>query len=575
MPSIREFAIDDRVWRIEGLGAVQRTSHGLVIEVYLTPNSLRELTAKPYPIPERKRVQISIGQLPYLRAGAHWHKGQLQLQKTGVRQILRNVAVQGSKIRLVKLGDSLEVMPGEKAGQHWLIPPFKYRFPKAMYEAPCMAIEHDGDPYGILLPAIEAIRFYYAPSTDLAHVMFNGALQQDRRHVIDPDYSGPSDGTSGRMVVALRQWLADADAWIIGRILGDSRAFSGSARIHESLMTAGANGQRAFPLCGLPFEGSVDWTVRAVDIASSSATKSRWLILELEKCTAPFPFDELEVIRDNDNRKGDPHKDIPDDEKRSAWTGRVSRLNGEEGELQSDEAPRADVQAAMLEEIGQRFEAIRGKKIIKSTKQSCRYKSGQLRLADAMATDLLGTEQGTYAEAHANPAEIEWDPIDAEAAPRARAKGLAASFETLERVIDAMNLVAGVRAEVRLSKGLALVPKEYPERKGDWAWLDARRRRRREVMVVDVVAHGRRACIVECELRLTETCATGILLSRDEEPISDNELHQVLRSHAKVRGVWKNTSGSSRLQVKSLKHAQSTHEARAEAILQRIGSAPP
>lgn len=572
IPSIREFPDDGREWRIEGLGAVERTAHELTIEVCLTPHSVRELIADSSSIPERRHVSIGIGQLPYLSIGSHWRNKQLQSRTTGIRRVLKDVAVRDDTTQLVRLCHSFGPIPGKARGQLWLVPPFKYPFPKALYDSQCIAIAHDGDPHGIILPVAEAIRFYYAPSTDLAHVMFGGALQQDRRHVIDPDYSGPTDATNKRMVVALRQWLADADAWIIGRILGDEHAASGSARIHESLMMAGANRQRAFPKCGLPFEGSADWTVRAVDVAPIGAVKSRWLILELEKCTGPFPYEELEVMRDNDSRRGDPLKDISDEEKRPAWVQPARRADERIGELQSDEAPRADVHAAVLAELGRRFGAIEGKNIIKTAKESCPYKSGQLHLPDTVAAALLGTGQGTYGDSQVNPAEIEWNPDETETSTRVRAKGLAASFEALERVMDAMNQITGVRAQMRSSKGLALIPKEYPDRKGDWAWLDAGRHHRRGVMIIDIVAWGGRACVVECELRPTETCATGILLSGDGASISDNELHQVLRSHAKVRGVWKNTRGSSRLQVKSLKHAQSTHEARAEAILQRIGS---
>ncbi|WP_152625012.1 hypothetical protein [Xanthomonas albilineans] len=575
MPSIREFATDNRDWRIEGLGAIERNEHGLVIEVFLTPNSLRELTTEPYPMPERRRVLVSVGQLPYLRVGSHWQNGKLKPQMTGVRRVLRNVSIRSDKVRIVRLGDTLGPPSDKKAGQRWLVPPFRYRYPTAMYDARCLAIEHDGDPYGILLPTVEAIRFYYAPSTDLAHVMFSGALQHNRPHVIDTDYSGPADDVKNRMVVALRQWLADTDAWVIGRILGDPHAASGSARIHESLIIAGANMQRAFPECGLPFEGNADWTVQTVDIAPSRASNSRWLILELEKCTGPFPYEELEVMRDNDNRQGDPLKDIPDVEKRPAWAKPMRRADESTGELQSEEAPRADVQAKVFADPGQRFEAIKDKKIIKTAKESCNYKSGQLRLPDAVVAALLGTGRGTYGGSQVNPAEIEWNPGEAETATRVRTKGLAASFEALERVVAAMNEVAGVRAEVRSAKGLAMVPRGYPERRGDWAWLDSKKRQRRGVVIVDVVAQGRRACVIECELRPTETRATGILLSVEGGLISDGELHQVLRSHVKVRGVWKSTAGTSSIHVKSLKHTQSTPSARADAILHRIESSCP
>lgn len=571
-PPIQEFPDDGRTWRIEGLGAVTRTEHEPTIQVHLTPDSLFKLTSKPYPTPERKQAWIGIGQLPYLKTGSHWRNKLLQSAEAGNRRVLRGITVTEDKTQLVRFGHSFGRIEGKKTGQNWLIPPFRYPFPRELSDSYCIAIEHDGDPYGILLPVAEAIRFYYAASTDLAHVMFNGALQLHQGHVIDPEFSGPADATSKRMVVALRRWLADADAWIIGRILGDTHAAAGAARIYESLLKAGANSQQAFPVCGLPFEGDADWTGRVIDVSPPGRDPEhrRWLILNLERCTGPFPYEELEVIRDNDNRKGDPLTDLPDEEKGPAWTHPTRRTEDQTGKLQSAEPPRADVQAAVFMEPDARFTAIEGKKIIKTAKEQCHYKSGQLFVPEAVASALLGTGQGTYAGSEVNPAEVEWTPEAEEKESRTRAKALPASFEGLEQVVAALNQTSGVHAEFRFSKSLAVLPKEYPDRKGDWAWLDAKRHLRRRIMIVDVVAFDRHVCIVECELREKESCATGILISRYDAPISDNELHYALRSHATARGVWKNTDGGPSVLVESLKHTQSTYAVRAEVILGRI-----
>jgi hypothetical protein len=37
-----------------------------------------------------------------------------------------------------------------------------------------LAIEQDGDPFGVLVPTAEIVRFYYAPSTRLAQALFWG-----------------------------------------------------------------------------------------------------------------------------------------------------------------------------------------------------------------------------------------------------------------------------------------------------------------------------------------------------------------------------------------------------------------
>ena len=69
------------------------------------------------------------------------------------------------------------------------------------------------------------------------------------------------------------------------------------------------------PETNFPFQGKTDWAARCLSFTSGG--KVRTLILELLRCTAPFPFSNLVVIRDNDGRRASPETDLPESNKTS------------------------------------------------------------------------------------------------------------------------------------------------------------------------------------------------------------------------------------------------------------------
>ncbi|AXI83073.1 hypothetical protein FUT69_01050 [Xylella taiwanensis] len=46
----------------------------------------------------------------------------------------------------------------------------------------------------------------------------------------------------------------------------------------------------------------------------------------MNKCRAAFLFDALQLVCDNDAPTADPESDVPDDEKRPAWTAALDWL---------------------------------------------------------------------------------------------------------------------------------------------------------------------------------------------------------------------------------------------------------
>lgn len=558
IPPIREFPKDDRHWRIDWLGAVERTSSEALIEVFLSPVKSGILWPR-----EQKhfdndtvRVQIGVGQLPFLAIGSIWRNGAKQEQSAGYPASLSSIRIGSDTVRLVDASTKL-------ATDRWMIPPFEHRLLKSTWSSKCLVIEHEGDPFGILVPVTEAIRFYYAVSTDLAHVIFNGALQLHRNSVIDTALSGMLSDRD-RMVLKLRQWLADDDGWIIGRALADAVAGAGMARVYDSLVRSSANARSAFPECGLPFEGYTRWDIRGIPLKPEGHTGSRWLVFEIRQCAAPFPFDELEVIRDNDGRRGNPETDLPEEEKRPAWAGPLRKPEpAPDGELKSGEPPDAAQQRLQIPYARERFEALFGKSVIKTLKDRCRYKSSSFR--EDMLVDSLATGDGVAGQEDVGPAKVEWR----REAEIQRRKALPASFEVMLAVVEALNAMPGVCANVRPSAPeIAHLPLSKPSRMQQWSYLDFKSKLWRQVMAVDIAYGERHASLIEFEARPSEQFAAGLLVSHSSEPISNAALARLFRLLVSGRGVWSSVPAQSGIQLIRLKHTRPSATEFATAVVQ-------
>lgn len=556
-PPIKEFPKDGRDWRIDWLGAVERTPSEALIEVFLSPvrSGIRWPREQKHFDTDTVRVRIGVGQLPFLAIGSIWRNGAKQQQSAGYPGSLQDIRIRSDSVRLVNAGAKL-------ATDRWLIPPFEHRLRKETWLSQCLAIEHKGDPFGVLLPVAEAIRFYYAVSTDLAHITFSGALRLDRDSVIDSSMSGMLRDHD-RMVLKLRKWVADDDGWIIGRVLGDPLADAGMARVYDSLMRTTANADRAFPECGLPFEGGTRWEFRGIPLRGEGRAPNRWLIFEITRCGGPFPYEELEVIRDNDNRKGDPERDLPEEEKRPAWAGapRTPDPSGE-SELRSGAQTDVTLQRIQIQSTHERFDALFGKSVIKSLKDQCRYKSASFR--ENVSVDALGTGDTAAGQHEVGPAEVEW----AREAEIQRRRGLSASFEAMLAVMQALNAVPGVRATVRSSlPEIACLPPSKPSRHKQWSYLDFKSKRWRQVLVVDIVCGDLHASLIEFEARESEQFVAGLLVPRHPQPISNSALANILKQLVSARGVWANVLTQSWVQLIRLKHTRPSPSEFAAAIV--------
>lgn len=285
IPAIKEFPKDGRIWRLDWFGAVER-NYDIPTEPYVQVviSPLRQ-GATDYASNnsvvhnDRKTILIGVGQLPLLSIGSLWQEGHCLPDRAGKTTTFEDLEISD---------DTTRVVPANlvEEGQQ-LIPFSAHRIGGAGMGSKCIAISWKGDPYGVLIPMSEIVRFYYATSTDLAHALFSGAFRHDLHSLINTEKSGYVQAEDN-CVLKLRQHLEDEDGWIIGRILTSKEAWHGATLLHDTLMKESANHRRVHMETTFPFSGATNLTVHFKPIMSMG--RWRHLVFAIDCCTAPFPF---------------------------------------------------------------------------------------------------------------------------------------------------------------------------------------------------------------------------------------------------------------------------------------------
>ena len=172
--AIDGFPDDDRLWRIEWIGGVGYNTSvpsEPQIDVSLAqlpkgeknPLSARARSSQV----EKRTVKIGVGLLPYIWVGSVWQKRRPVM--TNLAAYRSRVSIDTTSFRMVALGMATSL---DNA-----IPRSSYLF-GASWPHVCRtllaAVEQNGDPYAVMVPTAEIIRFYYGPSTRLAQALFWG-----------------------------------------------------------------------------------------------------------------------------------------------------------------------------------------------------------------------------------------------------------------------------------------------------------------------------------------------------------------------------------------------------------------
>lgn len=564
IPKIDEFPSDGRFWRVDWLGALEPNPEITTepfIQVLITPftSSPHQLRAKKLSSiratnPEQQRViRLGIGQLPLIEIGSIWKDGIRQEIMAGVSESFRNLEINSQTVNIISAG--------HKENGQSIIPYSHYRLGVAA-GSKVVAIERDGDPYAILIPAMELIRFYYAVSTELSQAIFSGAFQHSRGDIIHESRTWYRE-SDDRVFLGLRQKITDEEGWVVARILRSPFAAKACRGIYDELLKRAISKKFINVSAGFPFEGSTNLKARIKPIPAENGSW-RSLILSLEHCSEPMPYSELTIIRDNDGNLASPETDNPEEDKMPYIRGSYGGDESDGKNIQSEMDTNANLSDVKLTLPTDRFTALTGRKPDKPTKEQCEYRSAGLS-SKSFEVDALGTGKGGYGQA-----ENKVQRVSVVVSHSEKKKAAAPSFELFRDAIESLASYPGVYAEIRLvSLSLAQLPLTKYARRAQWAYLDSKTKTRRSVIIADICFGECWFCLIEFQLRESESRAM-CLLSSGNKKLLDEELYRILIKCSEVEGVWKNINA--RVELFPLNHTWEDYKGLAKKLALKVRS---
>ncbi|AUU23758.1 hypothetical protein MC60_018540 [Aeromonas caviae] len=565
IPRIREFPSDGRFWRIDWFGGVERNPYvpsEPAIQVLLsplrTPSSLSDTDpASVWAInaQEQTTVLVGTGQLPLLCIGSLWKDGICQSHYAGREETFKDL--------LVSPGTTRVVTANHRVGGGWLISPRFYRFGVGNGKTRLMAVTWNDDPLGLLIPMAELLRFYYLVSTDLAHTVFSGALKHDIASVIRLKRTGTLPGQN-KFVIGLRQHFTDDDAWVLARILSSKEAWTGATLPHDSIMRHSLNHDPLQLETQFPFSGRTTLQARCKRIQSDDGSW-RHLALSLTRCSAPFPFDDLVIDRDNDNTRAPAGTDLPDAEKKPAFgPGKIRSEEYQGKDLQNRSEPNKQCSTEIIPLPSSRFDAITGRKAEKPPKSECRYASRLIPVQTAVSGE-LGTGTGENNGSVVGTGKV--------VTQHQRSKALPASFEAFAAAIEELDRKPEFSAKIREPDPLIeFIPLTKPAGKRQWSYLDSDTRTRRRVIIADICYQEKWYSLIEFEQRQNEHCTAALIFGPNQALISNSSTNQLLAELAIKRGIWSNidTMYLQSILVISMKHTWPSTNQFTAAIINKI-----
>lgn len=583
MLSILEFPHDGRIWRVDWFGEVSRNpdvpSEALV-ETFISPLDRDPLSVDPSSNhavrhADRKRIKIGVGQLPYVHTGSLWKNGERMATQAGTIEAFPNLTISPETVSLVRADHNEGGIP--------LIPSNYYRLgARSALRSFCLAVRWEDDPYGIIIPVMEAIRFYYASSTDLARAVFNGNFPQDPDSLLDMKKSDlecvNEDGTDLKIFRFYpRRHMSDYDGYTVGRILFSEVAKRNVRRILDSMMKHKMNEGLALPESGFPFIGTTTLKVHRKPIKCGDLWRN--LVLTIDWCSGPFPFDDLLV---GWNRGG--HSPEPNTEQAPLILSRAGRRvsppkNSGDMPIRSDHDPAIQAGIVQYALPSGRFGAMDGKSIIKVDPKDAEEEpsGGEVRLAGGnFPITSYGTGKGSYGESRSAPLEFVEDK-DSGSGTKARL-----SFQMFIDALPTMNKAAGIQAVFRVvgepasPRGVAsFFPANRYRPQSRWEYLRFRTKQRRRAIVLDVKMENHHFYVVEIERRETESYKAYLFYVPDFSSLEDKTVRSILEHLAKNEGRLKDEDSIPRIQWDFLIHTWENAEECGEKIMRKIKEMEP
>jgi hypothetical protein len=294
---ISSFPNDGNLWRIDWMSNIHLNPHARseqLITVFLTKLTTPKNNTSIDPLNNQNltkdhwHADIGVGLLPLVWDGSVWKNGYLA--ESQIKHSVGKFNVDTTQAKFIELSHSIT----NNGTLLRVIPAFQYPLGietwREIRNSPLIALPFNGDPIGLLIPAIEVVRFYYIYSSYSARALFFGEYEKllSTPPAIDP---------VSRIVNIVLHWFAKReDAWLLARYAASPLMQQRAKRIHEWVQLEAINQFASIPSgpSFFPFDGHTTLSVYGKSIVGDDGI-TRFLATKLNRCTANMPFSDVNV----------------------------------------------------------------------------------------------------------------------------------------------------------------------------------------------------------------------------------------------------------------------------------------
>lgn len=577
---IKAFPNDGRPWRVDWFGSVHLNSKihdEPTIEVIISPfigdrnnpSALRAVVSN-----EQNTIRVGVGQLPIIYIGSIW-QNQMPLPLHDFRydqKTFQQISISPETTQFIK----------SDYKENGIFRPDMYRVgPKTGNNARCLCVNYQNDPFGIIIPVAEIIRFYYAQSSAFARILFNGEFCETSEVLYNGQESFLDE--DGFAAIKLRMIFSDNDAWVAARIAFSEIANKNAKRIHETLLLNSRNEHMALPEVGMPFIGITTLKAHTKRIQSLDG-RWRYLVLWLNSCSAPFPFERLTVIRDNDGRP--PENTANEDERIDSGWPKKKPKDENDGEIKDDEPPSDDYEPTKFTIDCNRFSYLENKFLEKFPKERSKYKAGRQKpfLVEGNP-DGYSTGGTTAGKSNTAPGNFNVDPASGGQETDATRYAMPVSFNGY---IEGLNELASrdgfTYRMVKASDEIASLPfgqasyfpTSYNGERLLWSYYKYRpkaERERRQVLIAEVQYGARIFYFMEIQRRETEHYTMLMAYGVAFQQFSQTTLNEILLDCARNDGKWLDDTVLREYRRHKIKHSWDSSEKFADKIIELLTNA--
>lgn len=408
----KSFPADDRVWRLNWFGGVDRGTYErslseikLSFSPLVTNLKLKRYSNHAVDSEVNDSVSVAIGHLPSLTLGSAWKNGEAIINDN-INSETNVFEVYGSKIP--------EFIPAMD-----IIPLNIYKLGGSLCMTPCLVLKNMklistsnenmswriSKPIStVIIPCPEIVRFYFGTSSTLIRKLIHGAATNVSELVVLTDSNGKritGPMPDGRFFITLRKQISDSDAPVIARILSDPIAAAMAQQLYFSLACESLSRRSLYMKAGLPFSGTSELKCQGTWI-KIGPKKFVYLVLQITSCSADFPYRGLVLDRENSNRVINHSGRIPVDYpiKQEAPQNDGQIITGINRE------PSTEIVQTNYQVQDERFLSLKNKTIQFRYKEDAKYKSASKKISCAEITG-YETGQGDPRNTTLAPLEIQ------------------------------------------------------------------------------------------------------------------------------------------------------------------------